>query len=244
MALLRIRRGQFELAVEPLVSLARAGPASPSLVSACGLLALREAYLPSEVPADEREAVEVAGRAGCAAMGRKPEARQSFEEALRRLPRRAWLHYGYGIYLLQEGEAPAAIEQFKKEIEVAPEAVLPRLEIAFELMKEGRHADAQPWAEEAVRLGPGLFAAHNALGRILVETGELERGIAELETAVRLAPESPEMRVALAVALVRAGRKDDAEKQRDVYRRLQLARERNRLPAFARDDAAASETPP
>ena len=51
-----------------------------------------------------------------------------------------------------------------------------------------------------MKLAPGLFAAHNALGRALFETGQIERGIAELEEAVRLAPESRQARATLAGA--------------------------------------------
>jgi predicted Zn-dependent protease len=199
--------------------------------------------LPEEVPAAKRELVQAAGRAGFAALALKPDGRALFEELLSRYPTTPNLHYAYGGYLLQQGQdnADAALEAFRKEIEIDPRAVYPRLEIAFELLKRGEHAAALPHAEEATRLAPGLFAGHHALGRALIEVGQVPRGIAELEEAVRLAPDSPDMRAALARAYVTAGRRADAEKERDVYRRLQLEREKNRLPGFAREDTLPAE---
>ena len=243
MAVLRIRASQFELAVEPLSALARAKTETPDLVAACGLFLLRMPLLPGDVSKDRRELVQVAGRAAFAALGLKAGASERFEEALARYPDAPHLHYGYGGYLLQQGEehASAALDQFKKEMEVNPSSVYAPLEIAFELLKRGEHAEALPYAESAVRIAPGLFAAHHALGRALVETGEVPRGVRELEEAVRLAPQSPEMRAALARAYVMAGRREDAERVREEYKRLQVDRETKRLPGFAREDTIGQE---
>ena len=246
LAALRIRGGQFELAVEPLTTLAHTQPESPSLVAACGLLLLREPHLPSGIPAAKREVVDAVGRAAYASMGGRPEARERFEDAIRRFPQTPGLHYGYGGYLRQQGadQAKAAIEQFEKEIAVNPKTVYARLEIAFELMKQGEHAAAVPYAEEAVRLAPGLFVPHFALGRALVETGQLEHGIAAFEKAVSLAPDVPETRAALARAYVQAGRRADAERERLAFQKLQARRAGPRLPGFAREDAGREESKP
>jgi tetratricopeptide (TPR) repeat protein len=243
MALLRIRAGQFPLASEPLAALAHAKSETPSLATACGLFLLQMAVLPAQVPAEKQELVQMAGRAAFSVLGLKPEARARFEELLARYPDTPNLHYAYGAYLMQQGEEQAepALAAFRKELEVDPKAVYARLEIAFELLKRGEYAQSLPYAEQAVRLAPGLFAAHHALGRALVDTGEVARGVSELEQAVRLAPDSPEMRAALARAYVTAGRRADAEKERDAFRRLQVEREKNRLPGFVREDTIPEE---
>jgi tetratricopeptide (TPR) repeat protein len=243
MAVLRMRAGQFPLAVEPLSALARVKSETPPLVLACGLFLLKMAMLPDDVAASQLEMVQAAGRAGYSALGLKPDAQARFDELLARYPTTPNLHYAYGGYLLQLGQdhADAALEAFRKELEIEPKSVYAQLEIAFELLKRGEHAAAKPYAEAAVRLAPGLFAAHHALGRVLVETGDVPRGVAELEEATRLAPDSPDMHAALARAYVTAGRRADAEKERDVYRKLQVQREKNRLPGFAREDTVPGE---
>ena len=246
-ALLRIRAGQFVLAVEPLSVLARANPESPSLVTACGLALLRMPYLPDVVPGEKQELVQMAGRAACAALALQDAAGPRFEEVLRRYPNTPNLHYGYGAYLLRRadgGPAPQALAQFEKEIELDPTAVYARLEIAYEKIRDGQHAQALPYAEEAVRLAPGLFAAHNALGRALCETGQVEKGIAELEEAVRLAPESLHARATLAGAYAQSGRPADAERQRDAIRKLSADRGTAARSSLTREGLPGQEAQP
>jgi len=238
-ALLRIRAGQFELALEPLSALAREKVDDPRLVRPCGLALLRRALLPGAVPEGERELVESAGSASCAALALHDSAARRFEEVIARYPRTPGLHYGYGAYLLRrdESSSAAALEQFEKEIAVDPGAVYARLEIAYELIRDGQHARAVPYAEEAVRLAPALFAAHNALGRALLETGQAARGIAELEKAVELAPESQHARANLAAAYARSGRTADADRERDAVRRLQARHGTAPRSSLGREDS-------
>ena len=55
---------------------------------------------------------------------------------------------------------------------------------------------------------------------MLLELGKIDEAIKELEFGVKLAPESPEMRFALAKAYARAGRKEDAAKERAMFMQL------------------------
>jgi tetratricopeptide (TPR) repeat protein len=74
----------------------------------------------------------------------------------------------------------------------------------------GRSAEAKSWAEETLRLDPRSAKAHDVLGLVLVETGEVEAGLAHHREAVRLEPESADSRNNLAFALTRAGRLPEA----------------------------------
>jgi tetratricopeptide (TPR) repeat protein len=224
LAILLVRDGQFELAVRPLTSLARSEPESETLIEAAGLMLLRRPKLPADITTDERDVVMRAGRAAYAHLARNgAEARRRFADLLERYPRTPNVHYAHAISLLTS-DSDAALAEFRKEIDVQPESVFARLDLAFELIRRGDFADALAPAEEAVSLAPQLFAAHNALGRALVETGALERGILELETAAKLAPESPEMHFALARAYAKAGRKDDAARARATFAELDRKR--------------------
>jgi tetratricopeptide (TPR) repeat protein len=219
-ALLHVRASQFELAVQPLTWLARSEPESPRLVEAAGLMVLRIPKLPAEIPEEKRELVTLAGRAAYAHLAREgKEAKERFQQLIERYPNVPNVHYAYGIFLLVS-DSDAALAELRKEIEIQPDGVYARLDLAFELMRRGEYAGALPPAEEAVKLAPGLFAAHHALGRALAETGELERGIRELEAAARLAPDSPEMHFALARAYAKAGRKAEAERERTTFSEL------------------------
>jgi predicted Zn-dependent protease len=88
-------------------------------------------------------------------------------------------------------------------------------------MKRDQFNDALPLAEKAVQLAPKLYAARNVLGRVLLDLGQIDRAIKELEEGVKLAPASPEMHFALARAYTRAGRKEEAARERETFKKLQ-----------------------
>jgi tetratricopeptide (TPR) repeat protein len=191
-ALLLVRAGQFELAVLPLTQLARSETESVGLVEAIGLMMLRMPLLPADVPEPRRGLVRLTGRAGYLHLARQgEEGRRAFEDLVAAFPKEPWVHYAYGVSLLAS-DSDKGLAELRREAELHPDAVYPHLDIAFELLRRGDNEGAKASAERAVALTPGLFAARNALGRALVELGELERGVRELEAAVRLAPDSPE----------------------------------------------------
>ena len=115
--------------------------------------------LPSEVPPEKREIVELAGRAGLYAIGMmRDAAEQAFQQLVSKYPDAPNVHYVYGTYLM--GDRPAeALEQFNIELQRSPEHVLARVQIAQELIKQGEFERASPYATEAARLGPKNFMA-------------------------------------------------------------------------------------
>lgn len=220
-AILYNRFEQFEIAFDILREFMRVGHYSPKVVEAFGLTMLRMPFLPKEVPPDKRELVLIAGQAGYNMASRElGQARTAFDMLLSRYPNEPNVHYGFGVFMLTQ-DADAAIKEFKRELEISPNHVPARLQMAFEYLKRDQYTDALPLAEKAVELAPKLYAARNALGRILLELGQVERSIKELEEGVRLAPSSPEMHFALARAYAKAGRKEDANRERETFKKLQ-----------------------
>jgi tetratricopeptide (TPR) repeat protein len=220
-ALLYNRFEQFEVAFDILSEFVREGRDSPKIIEACGLAMLRMAFLPNEIPPDKREQVLLAGRAGFDMVARRlDEARRAFSELLARYPDSPNVHYAHGVFLLKQ-DSDAALEEFRRELQISPDHVPSLLQMAFEHHKRNQYETALPLAEKAAKLAPKMFAARNILGRLLLELDQVERAIRELEEGVRLAPQSPEMHYALARAYSRAGRKGDAAREREVFRRLE-----------------------
>jgi tetratricopeptide (TPR) repeat protein len=216
-----VKTGRFERVMAPLTLLSRLAPDAPGLVEATGLALLRLPLLPSEVPAERRELVMRLGRAGSLHLARRgDEAAKAYEELVAAYPGEPGVHYAYGVFLLRSGN-DRGLAELRKAAELDPADVMARLEIAFELLLRDDHAGAREHAAKAVEQAPALFAARNALGRALVELGELEAGIRELEEAVRLAPESPETHFTLARAYARAGRAEDAARERAAFAALE-----------------------
>src|SRR5262249_22780340 len=92
----------------------------------------------------------------------------------------------------------------------------------------------------AAQIAPNLYPARNVLGRVLLELGQTERAVKELEEGVRLAPNVPEMHYALARAYTRMGRKQDAARARETFQRLEKLRNAQRGGAQAESESDAS----
>src|SRR5205085_2308585 len=104
---------------------------------------------------------------------------------------------------------------------VSPTHMLALVNIAKEYLKRGDYRNALPYAEKAATTTPNFFVSHTVLGQVLTESNlDVPRGIRELETAVRLAPKQPQVHFALGTAYVKAGRKQDAERERAEFLRL------------------------
>jgi tetratricopeptide (TPR) repeat protein len=242
LALAYVKAGQFELAVAPFTVLARTTPEASWLLDGIGLMLLRAATLPSEIPEARRELVRSAGRAGYLHLAlRAEDAQKAYSTLVEAYPNEPWVHYAYGVFLLRS-DSDRALAELRRELEVKPDSVMAGLEIAFELITRGEYLQARPYAQRAAELAPGLFAARNAYGRVLVELGELDLGIRELEEAVRLAPESPEVHFALARAYTRANRDADAARERATF--AALDRERREKRAAQGSEAGAPRERP
>lgn len=222
------RAGQFELAFSVLSQAAALQSENRPMFEALGLTLLRMPYLPAETPSSQREVVFKAGRAGFyMASEQRAQAAREFSELLAAFPNEPNVNYAHGIFLMRDSPDDA-LQAFKKELQLSPQHVFARLQIAFEYIKRNDPASGLVYAEEAVKMAPELFAAHNALGRILLETGLIERAVQELEIGVKQAPDSPEMHFALARAYSKAGRKAEADRARAEFMRLDKLRRANK----------------
>jgi tetratricopeptide (TPR) repeat protein len=224
-AVLMTRIEQYEQALETLGEFASEGDDNPRVIEAMGIATLRMPMLPIEVPADRRERVLMAGRASYMMATRNTAAAEkAFEALVSRYPESPNVHYANGVFLLQE-QPDKAIDEFKRELDVQPGHPWSLMQIAFEYLKRGDGAAALPWAQQAVAAAPNAFPAHKALGQALLETADVDGAIKELMLGIKLAPESPGLHFQLARAYQRAGRPDDATRERDEFTRLdRLAR--------------------
>lgn len=224
-AILMSRIEQFEQALETLGEFASEGEDNPRVIEAMGLATLRMPLLPVEAPAERREMILMAGRASYLMATRNTAAAEKAFAALAlRYPEVQNVHYAYGVFLLQE-KPDDALNQFKQELELQPGHAPALMQIAYEYLKRGDAQAALPWARQAVQAAPKAFPAHKALGQALLETGDIDGAIDELQQGIKLAPESPSLHFQLARAYQRAGRSEDATRERDEFTRLdRLAR--------------------
>lgn len=223
LALVLTRTGGFEGALEILMRFAEQGKERPEFVEAAGLAALRKPLLPAELPSGERELVLRVGRAVMDTGARHAaEAQKEFESLAASYPQSAEIHYLFGSFLLTSDPDRGLVE-LKKALEIAPQHLPSLVQITFEYLKRGDTAAALPYARKAAESYPHSFLAHIALGRVLVESGDLENGIKELELSKQESPDSPQTHIALASAYAKAGRSADAARERAEFMKLKQA---------------------
>jgi tetratricopeptide (TPR) repeat protein len=219
-AVLMTRQEQYEQALETLGEFAGEGDDSPRVIEAMGIATLRMAMLPVEVPPDRRERILMAGRASYMMATRNTAgASRAFEALVARYSDTPNVHYANAVFLLLESP-DRAIDEFKRELEIQPDHPWSLMQIAYEYLKRGDGATALPWAKQAVAVAPNAFPARKALGQALLETGDVDGAIRELLTGIKLAPESPGLHFQLARAYQRAGRLEDATRERNEFTRL------------------------
>jgi len=110
------------------------------------------------------------------------------------------------------GRNKEAIAQFEEIQKIAPKTVPTLNNLAYLYHKENDRR-ALPTAEQALKLAPDHPAVQDTAGWIMVESGQVSRGLALLRKAVAKAPDSPTVRYHYAIGLIETGDKDQARKE-------------------------------
>jgi tetratricopeptide (TPR) repeat protein len=211
--LLLTRTGRFEDALRSYGFFAHQ-ESNPELLLALGLAGLRKQLLPKEIKPDQQEVYVSAGKAAFEFMkGEKDAARVAFQHIFERVPAVVNAHYLYG-FLLYAAEPEEAVVEFKHELGVNPRNAAAEVMLAWIPLVQNDGSTALPYAQKAVAEDPALPSAHLVLGRALTETGDPKNGIGHLERTAQWQPDNLEVHLALAKAYSKAGRKEDARRER------------------------------
>ncbi len=227
-ATLFLLRGDFETAQRAFHSLAAEGSNTQDLMIGLGLSILRISALPKQIDLNHRDR-ELIRRAGLAqhyhAQLNAADSRIEFERLVKDYPKTPNVQYAFGRFLIDTRDDDEAIKAFEHEIENSPSHALARLQIAYIRLRNKDPEAGIKLAEEAVRLTPRLPLGHYVLGRCLFETGKNNLAIEELEIAQRMAPSEARVYYVLSRAYAKANRKEDSERARETFARLNKANE-------------------
>ena len=119
--------------------------------------------------------------------------------------------YLAGIYLT-ERQYKAAIEHYQIILKQTPD-FMPALNNLATAYQQEKNPLALEYAEKAHKLSPDSPVVLDTLGWILVEQGNITRGLPHLQKAASLAPEMAEIRYHFAAGLVKSGDKATARKE-------------------------------
>ena len=96
------RAERFDDSMDMLLKMLASGPPDPVLVEPAGLAGLRLPLLPTELPPDRRELVNLAGQAVLALQTQHyEEAEREFKRLVSAYPKEPGVHFLYGAYLTE-----------------------------------------------------------------------------------------------------------------------------------------------
>ena len=153
--------------------------------------------------------------------GRHADARRAYTAALAgTLAGRHVLHVAIGRLAQVEGELDAAIEAFGRAVRVHPNDPVIRRELAGAYAAAGRSDEAFAELVAALLVEPRDLDAMLAVGQLFLDTDRSADAIAVLTRAVEMNPARAEAHYALAMALSRAGRAEEAARQFERFERI------------------------
>lgn len=221
LALLLTRSGRYQEALDQYAVFATRHLSDPEMLVGLGLAGLHQPSLPSEVAPADRATLQQAGAAGYAFLeGDSVAADAQFQHLFAEFPTTPNLHQFYALLLYPHSSRLAA-QQFNAELDIAPQNTAVRALLAYTLTIEGRYSEALLEAQRAVAADPDMEMAQVALGRSLGETGQVEQGIALLRTVLEHHPDDLEAHIGMAALLGRAGRREEAYRERMACLALQ-----------------------
>ena len=119
-----------------------------------------------------------------------------------------------------------------------------RLYIAYLKLENKQLAEGIKLAQEAVQRNPRFPMGHYILGRLLLDNGETDQSISELQEACALLPDEPKFYFALSRAYTRAKRKEEAERARQTFLRLSQQAEQVRGGGLGVDETVSATDSP
>lgn len=157
--------------------------------------------------------------------GRRAEALESFQEALRALPKSAAAHAIVATDLRAAGFHDEALELADAAVELDADDPLAAQGRAHDLYIAGRFEEALPWAERAVEREPENSNHWVNLGSILGELRRYEEAIQAAREAIRRDPKHSKALALLAMLLVDGRGPSDPQGLEEAVRLLEKAAE-------------------
>jgi tetratricopeptide (TPR) repeat protein len=151
-----------------------------------------------------------------------------FREAIRIQPNFADAHSNLGATFTAT-DVEQAIAELEKAVSLDPTSVKAQFNLAV-AYGGSSNRDAGKEIEQlrkVISLSPTFARAHLALGKALIQEGNLLQAVSELREAVRLEPQSGEAHYQLGLALARVGKRDEGASEVRKGQELSAADERN-----------------
>jgi Flp pilus assembly protein TadD len=215
-----VRSAENERAADALVLLAVVLAVRSDDASA--LKAVRQAV---SLAPDNFDAQLALGRA-LFSVGDDTGAVQAFRAAVALKPSDGQASFFLATTLEHSGDAEAALAAYRELIARQPRMAEGYLGLGVLLLKRGGSETDQGIKElqRALEINPDLYEARVTLGRVLVMRGRAGDALEHLRHAAELAPGNPEPHYQLSLAYRRLGRKDEADAESALVKRIHESR--------------------
>jgi len=168
LGLLLILHGEFERAIELLVSAFGPSQFTEQIKVPLGLALLRAPILPAQIDPSKDALIHAAGETAVLLANREMDAvSRHFEQMLRDYPGTPYLHYQYGLALMTASQYQPAELQLREETRITPRSALPWIALASLSAQRNDPGEALTAARQAVQIAPHSVAAYQALARAL-----------------------------------------------------------------------------
>ncbi len=159
------------------------------------------------------------------AQGKWEEAEKEYRAIIQKNPQLSGIHFLLGRLLLSKPDpgptvAEDAKKEFQQELEIDPANAGAEYVLGELAREENQGPEAIQHFSRAIELDAGFGDAFLGLGTALLSAKRFSDAIPPLQTAVKLEPRNPAAHYNLATALTRAGRKEEADKEFAIHRRM------------------------
>jgi tetratricopeptide (TPR) repeat protein len=157
--------------------------------------------------------------------GKWDEAAEEYRRILKQNPRLPGVHYRLGRILVSKPNfgpelAAEAKREFEQELEIDPSNAGAEYVLGELARQAEQWDDAIKHFSRAAKLDSGFGDAFLGLGSSLISIKKFSEAVPPLETAVKLEPQNPTGHYQLGVAYSRTGRKQDADREFALHRKM------------------------
>ncbi len=149
-----------------------------------------------------------------------PGALTDLTKAVRLNPKLPDVYSFYGQALMLTGDEEGAKEAFRRELAGNPNDFNANLQLGAMLKRDDELDSAAMYLNRALQVRPGDLAVRYQLASIDFNRGKIDTAENELEAIIKESPGFTEAHVLLATAYYRSKRKEEADKERAIVRKL------------------------
>jgi Flp pilus assembly protein TadD len=145
--------------------------------------------------------------------GEDAQAKPWLELELHLNPHDFIAYYGLGLAAHREKNNQEAYRYFLKAVEEKPDFGFSQQELGITLVELKRYAEALGPLSRAEKLGLDNARLENYLGGALANVGRLKEAVLRYQKAIKLAPDDPQYRLNLALAYLKMGDRQIAQRE-------------------------------